>query len=310
MDKWIDLYTKEKSDLEINYQGTGSTAGIKQMTDQAVDFGCTDAFMTEEQLESAKKRGGEVVHIPLVMSAIVPAYNLKGIDKPLRFSGEVLAQIFLGEIKTWNDPALQKLNEGVKLPDLPISVVHRAEGSGSTFIFTSYLQKVSKAWQDSRVGAGTTVQWKSGGAEPGNPGVAGFIGHTEGSIGYIELYYALLKKDEIRYGAVENHERKFILADLKSVTSAAENALKDEKRVDADLKIDLLDVSGEDSYPICGTTWAVLYTKQDPQRGKALAEFFTWAVHEGQKYSESMHYARLPESLIPRIDAKLQKITK
>ncbi|MGH7224945.1 MAG: phosphate ABC transporter substrate-binding protein PstS, partial [Gemmataceae bacterium] len=300
MDKWIEAYTKDKSDLEINYQGTGSTAGIKQMTDQSVDFGCTDAFMTAEQLEVAQKRGGEVLHIPLVMGAIVPAYNLKGVDKPINFSAEVLAGIFLGDIKMWNDPALKKLNEGVSLPEKKIAVVHRTEGSGSTFIFTSYLQKSSKAWQDSGVGADTTVKWKAeiGTGEQGNPGVAGFISHTEGSIGYLELYYALLKKDEIEFGAVQNQAGKFIRADLKSVTRAAENSLKDKNRITDDLNMDLLNAPGEESYPISGATWAVLYTDQDAPLGKALVDFFTWATHEGQKYNESMNYARLPEALV------------
>jgi phosphate transport system substrate-binding protein len=307
MDKWIEVYTKEKGGLEINYQGTGSTAGIKQMTDQAIDFGCTDAFMTKEQLETANKHG-EVVHIPLVMGAIVPAYNLEGIDKPINFSGEVLASIFLGEIKKWNDPALQKLNEGVKLPNQEIAVVHRTEGSGSTFIFTKYLETASEAWQKSGVGAGTTVKWKTGTGEQGNPGVAGFIGKTDGSIGYIELYYALLKKDEIQFGAVQNRSGKFVLADLKGVTQAAENALKDKKRITDDLDINLIDVQGEESYPISGTTWAVLYSNQEAPTGKALVEFFTWATHEGQKYTEGMNYAKLPEELVKRIDTKLQKI--
>lgn len=310
MDKWIEAYTKEKGDLEINYQGTGSTAGIKQMTDQAVDFGCTDAFMTDEQLEVAKQRGGEVVHIPLVMGAIVPAYNLKDVDKPINFSAEVLAGIFLGDIKKWNDPALKKINEGVPLPNKKIAVVHRTEGSGSTFIFTSYLQKSSQAWRDSGVGAGTTVKWKTGIGEQGNPGVAGFLSQTEGSIGYIELYYALLKKDEIQFGAVQNQAGKFIHADLHSVTRAAENSLQDKDRIGADLNMDLLNAPGEESYPISGATWAVLYTDQEPPRGKALVDFFTWAVHEGQKYNEAMHYARLPEALVKRIDDKLQKIKK
>jgi phosphate ABC transporter phosphate-binding protein len=310
MDKWIEAYTKEKSNLEINYQATGSTAGIKQMTDQAVDFGCTDAFMTEEQLQVAAKRGGEVVHIPLVMGAIVPAYNLKGVDQPIRFSGEVLARIFLGDIKNWNDPALQKINPDVKLPDLNIAVVHRTEGSGSTFLFTSYLEKVSGAWQQSGVGAGPAVQWKTGIGEQGNPGVAGFLSQTEGSIGYIELYYALLKKDEIHFGAVQNHDGKFIRADLKGVTAAAENALKDCKRIRDDLYIDLLDAPGAESYPISGATWAVLYAAQEPQRGKALIDFLTWTIHDGQKYNENMHYARLPEALVKRIDEKLLKIKK
>jgi phosphate ABC transporter phosphate-binding protein len=310
LDKWIEAYTREKGDLEINYQGTGSTAGIKQMTDQAVDFGCTDAFMTEEQLQLAAKRGGEVVHVPLVMGAIVPAYNVKGVDRPIRFSGEVLAAIFLGDIKKWNDPALQKLNSDVKLPDLNIAVVHRTEGSGSTFLFTSYLQKVSPAWQQSGVGAGTAVKWKTGTGEQGNPGVAGFLSQTEGSIGYIELYYALLKKDEIQFGAVQNHDGQFIRADLQSVMAAASNALQDPKRVRDDFYIDLLDAPGAESYPVSGTTWAVLYADQDAQRGTPLVDFFTWAVHDGQKYNESMHYARLPEALVNRIDERLRKIKK
>ncbi|HTU89843.1 MAG TPA: phosphate ABC transporter substrate-binding protein PstS [Gemmataceae bacterium] len=310
MDKWIEAYTKEKGDLEINYQGTGSTAGIKQMTDQAVDFGCTDAFMTPEQLQLAAKQGGDVVHIPLVMGAIVPAYHLKGIDRPIRFSGEVLAGIFLGDINKWNDPALQKLNEKIKLPDLNIAVVHRTEGSGSTFIFTSYLNKVSAAWQQSGIGADTTIQWKTGTGEQGNPGVAGFLSQTEGSIGYIELYYALLKKDEIQFGAVQNHDGKFIRASLQSVTAAAENAIQDNKRIGDDLSLDLIDAPGAESYPISGATWAVFYANQEPQRGKMLVDFFTWATHEGQKYNESMHYARLPEALVKRIDEKLRKIQK
>ncbi len=308
MDKWIEEYTRAKNGLEINYQGAGSTAGVKQMTDQAVDFGCTDIFMTAEQRKAASARGGEVVHVPLVLGAIVPAYNLKGIDRPINFSGEVLAGIFLGHIKKWNDPALQELNENLPLPDLDIAVVHRTEGSGSTFLFTRYLQAVSSTWRASGVGAGATVPWKTGTGEQGNPGVAGFLGHTQGSIGYLELYYALLKKDEIQFGAVQNRAGKFIRADLQSVTKAAENALKDKQRITDDLDINLIDTPGEESYPISGTSWAVLYTHQEPPLGKALAEFFTWATHEGQKYNEKMNYARLPEALLPRIEAKLRKV--
>jgi phosphate transport system substrate-binding protein len=309
MDKWIDVYSKERGGT-INYQSSGSTAGIKQMTDQAVDFGCTDAFMTEEQLTTARQRGGDVVHVPLVMGAIVPAYNLKGLDKPINFTGDVLARIFLGNIKKWNDPALEEINRGVKLPNLDIAVVHRTEGSGSTFIFTKYLHTVSPAWRESGVGFGTSVKWKSGTSEQGNPGVAGFIGQTEGSIGYIELYYALLKKDEIQFGAVRNQAKNYIHANLPSVTKAAENALEEKKRVSEDLDIDLLDAPGEESYPICGTTWAVLYVNPDPLTGKALFEFFTWATRDAQKYNESMNYARLPEALLPRIDEKLRKIKR
>lgn len=310
VDKWVEEYEKDKSDLEINYQSAGSTAGIRQMTDQAVDFGCTDAFMTPEQLRLATEHGGEVIHIPLVVGAIVPAYNLKGIDRPIRFSAEVLAGIFLGEITMWNDPVLQQFNDGVALPEMNIAVVHRTEGSGSTFLFTRYLQKVSTAWRQSGVGAGSTVKWKTGAGEQGNPGVAGFLSQTEGSIGYLELNFALLKRDEIQFGAVRNREGKFIRADLPSIAAAAENALRDNNRITEELDIDLLDAPGAGSYPISGAAWAVLYAEQEPQRGKALADFFTWAVHEGQKYNENMYFARLPQALVERIDEKLQKIRR
>jgi phosphate transport system substrate-binding protein len=306
MDRWIEEYTHNGGGPEINYQSTGSTAGIKQMTDQAVDFACTDAFLTDEQLGIATQRGGETIHIPLVMGAIVPAYNLPGIDRPLHFSGAVLADIFRGKIKKWNDSALQALNEGVPLPDLAISVVHRTEGSGSTFIFTEYLSKVSPEWKE-QVGANTAVKWPVGTGEQGNPGVAGFLGNTPGSIGYLELYYALLKAKEIQFGAVKNRAGRFIRADLKSVTRAAENSLH---RIPDDLRISLTDAEGEDSYPISGMTWAVLYIDQPPPTGKLLADFFTWATHEGQRYNERMHYASLPEALVQRIDEKLKKIRK
>ncbi|HWG42607.1 MAG TPA: phosphate ABC transporter substrate-binding protein PstS [Gemmataceae bacterium] len=302
MDKWIQQYTKERGGLEINYQGTGSTAGIKQMTDQAVDFACTDAFLTQEQMNLAAKRG-QVVHIPLALGAIVPAYNLKDIDKPLNFSGEVLAAIFRGKIKKWNDPALRAINEGVALPDLDISVVHRTEGSGSTFIFTEYLSKVSPEWKE-QVGANTSVKWPVGTGEQGNPGVAGFLGNTPGSIGYIELYYALLKAKDIQFGAVKNKAGKFIRADLVSVRKAAENSLAN---IPDDLRFSLTDAEGVDSYPIAGATWAVLYTNPTDDTGKALVDFLIWAIHEGQKYNESMHYANVPEALVKRIDEKLKK---
>jgi phosphate transport system substrate-binding protein len=302
MDKWIDVYCGQKGG-DINYQGSGSTAGIKQMIDQAVDFACTDAFLTDEQLADATQHG-EVVHIPLVMGAIVPAYNLPGIDQPLNFSGQVLADIFLGKITHWNDPAIQALNKGVPLPGTSISVVHRTEGSGSTLIFTEYLSKVSPEWKE-KVGANTSVKWPAGIGEQGNPGVAGFISQNNGSIGYLELYYALLKRTEIQFGAVKNKAGHFIRADLTNVRKAAENSLRD---IPDDLRFSLTDAAGDDSYPISGTTWAVLYTEQTAETGKALVEFFTWATHEGQKYNEGMHYAKLPEALIPRIEEKLKKI--
>jgi phosphate ABC transporter phosphate-binding protein len=303
MDKWIDVYSKEKGGFEINYQGQGSTAGIKQMIEKAVNFGCTDAPMTPEQREKAQKEGGEVVHIPLVMGGVVPAYNLPDVDKPLNFTGEVLAGIFLGDITNWNDDRIKADNKGVQLPDLKISVVHRAEGSGTTAIFTEYLSTVSSTWKN-KVGTNTTVDWPVGSGEKGNPAVADNIGRSRGSIGYVELLYALQKKD-IQFGAVQNKAKKFIRADLKSVRAAAASL----KKIPDDLCFSIVkDYEGEDAYPISGTTWAVLYQNQSGDTGHELVKFFTWIVHEGQKHAEQMHYAPLPESLVQRIDEKLKTI--
>jgi phosphate transport system substrate-binding protein len=302
MDKWVEVYCKDKGNIEINYQPQGSTAGIKQMREKATNFGCTDAFMSDEDLEAAKKEGGDIVHIPLVMGGVVPAYNLPGLDKPLNFTGEVLAAIFLGDIKNWNDDKLKALNEGVQLPDLKISVVHRAEGSGTTAIFTEFLSKSSPKWKE-KVGSNTTVTWPVGSGEQGNPRVADNIGRTAGAIGYVELIYVLQKKD-IKYGAVKNKAGKFIRADLKSVSAAAAS-LKD---IPADLRFTIVDAPGDDSYPISGTTWAVLYQNQQGDTGRELVKFFKWVVHDGQKYSEQMQYAALPQALVQRIDEKLNTI--
>jgi phosphate transport system substrate-binding protein len=303
MDKWIDVYSKEKGGLEINYQGQGSTAGIKQMTEKAVNFGCTDAPMTAEQLDKAKQEGGEVVHIPLVIGGVVPAYNVPGLDKPLNFTGDVLAGIFLGEITNWNDDRIMADNKDVKLPDLKISVVHRAEGSGTTAIFTEFLSKVSDKWK-TKVGSNTTVDWPTGSGERGNPAVADNVVRNPGSIGYVELLYALQKKD-IQYGAVQNNAKKFIHADLQSVRAAA-GSLKDYP--DNLCYSIVKDYEGADAYPICGTTWAVLYQNQSGDAGHERMKFLTWIIHDGQKYAEQMHYAALPEKLIQRIEEKLKTI--
>jgi phosphate ABC transporter phosphate-binding protein len=305
MDKWIEEYAKSHGGVDINYQALGSGAGVKNMIDKSTDFGCTDAFMKKPDLEKAEKDGGPVLHIPLIMGAIVPAYNLD-VDQPLNFSGEVLADIFMGKIKKWNDAKLAELNKDAKLPDTDISVVHRADSSGSTNIFTSYLSKVSPEWKDSR-GAGNTVDWKGVGAgEPQTAGVAGAVSKAKGAIGYIELTYALQNKDKIKYGLVKNKEGKFILASPKSVSAAAD-AVFSSKDVPEDLRFSLVDAPGADSYPISGATWAVLYANSR-DNGKRVAEFLGWCVHDGQKYAEPMSYAPLPESLVKRVDDKLKEI--
>ena len=303
MEQWAAVFKREK-DIGINYSGGGSTNGIKQMTDKATDFGCTDAPMTDEQIQKAEQEGGPVLHIPLVMGGVVPAYNLPGITKPVRFTGAVLADIFLGKIKKWSDKQLQELQEaGVTLPDQEIVTVHRAEGSGTTFIFTSYLSEVSPTWRD-QVGAKQLVQWPIGNGEKGNPGVAGFVKRTAGAIGYVELIFVL--KNEIQFGAVRNKAGKFLLASLESVTRAAEAKLKAQPPTD--LTISIVDAPGDESYPICGTTWAILYQKQPADHGPAVKEFLTWATHAGQEATAKNKYAALPSSLVKLIDEKLGTI--
>jgi phosphate transport system substrate-binding protein len=303
MDKWIAEYAKDHPG-EINYQSQGSGAGIKQMTDQAVDFGCTDAFMKKDQLAAAEKAGGEVIHVPLAMGAIAVAYNLKGIDKPVNFTGELLADIYLGTVTKWNDAKLKELNPGVALPDKDIAVVHRADSSGSTSIFTEFLSKHSEDWK-SKVGVGTSVKWPTGIGENQTAGVAGAITKSEGSIGYIELFYALQNK--IPFGALKNTEGKFIAPNLDSVSSAGA-ALVDAKKVPADLRYSLVDAPGEKSYPLSGTTWAVLYVNQGADKAKALKSFLGWVLQKGQDYAKSMDYAPLPESLVHMAHEKVESI--
>jgi phosphate transport system substrate-binding protein len=305
MDRWVAEYTKNKGG-EINYQATGSGNGIDSMIARSVHFGATDAFMTDEQLKKAREaaNGGEVLHLPLVMGGIVPAYNLEGIDKPLHFTGEVLADIYMGKITKWNDPKLQALNEGAKLPAEGIAVCGRSDSSGSTNIFTDYLSKVSPEFKE-KVGVGTKVDWKVTG-ENGTSGVAGFLKKTANSLGYIELTYALQNK--ISYGAVKNQVGEFVLADLNTVKTAAENSLG---TIPEDLRFSITNAPGKGAYPISGTTWAVVYVKQPKEEvAKALTEFFTWVIHDdGQKAAEKLHYAPLPAGLVTKIEASLQKIT-
>jgi phosphate ABC transporter phosphate-binding protein len=304
MEKWIAEYKKVAADTTINYQGGGSGAGVNQMIDKSVDFGCTDAVMKKEQLDKAKDKGGEVVHIPLVLGAIVPAYNVPKVDK-MNLSGDVLADIFLGKITKWNDAKIQADNPDAKLPDMNILVVTRADSSGSTNIFTEFLIKVNTDFKK-EVGSGITVKWPKdlkGSAENGTSSVAGFIAKNPGAIGYIELTYALQNK--IAFAAVKNKEGKFITASLESVTKAGDNALK---AVRDDLRFSLTNAEGAESYPISGGTWAVLYVNQEGDKGKELAAFLNWVTHDGQKYCKDLDYAPLPERLVKKIEEKLKSI--
>jgi phosphate transport system substrate-binding protein len=304
MDKWIAEYTKARGG-SINYQGQGSGAGVNQMTDKATDFGCTDAFMKPQQIKKAADNGGEVVHVPLAMGAIAVAYNLPGVNQPLNFTGPVLADIFLGKITHWNDPQLKEINPGVALPNTAIATVRRADSSGSTAIFTEFLNKHSPDWKAKRIGVGTTVNWPPiGVAENQTAGVAGAITKSAGSIGYIELFYALQNK--IPFGALQNTEGKFIVPSMDSV-SAAGAAKVANNSVPADLRYSLVDAPGKESYPLSGTTWAVVYVKQGAQ-GKALKDFLTWVLHEGQAFAKGMDYAPLPKELVNMAQDNVNKI--
>src|SRR5262245_5311083 len=300
MSKWAAEYKKAKG-IEVNYQSIGSGGGIQQMTAQTFDFGCSDGPMNQEQLDEAGKKNGEVLHIPLVMGAVAPIYNV-GVKETLKFSGPALADIYLGKIKKWNDKALQELNPGVTLPDLEIVVVHRSEGSGTTYIFADYLSKVSADWK-TKVGVGTSLNWPVGVGQKGSEGLTRQVKQTNGAIGYVEVTYALQNK--IAFGPVRNHEGAFVSASLESVTAAAANSLKE---IPDDLRYSLTDAPGKESYPISGTSWAVLYIKQAPDKGKAVVDFLRWCTHEGQQYNEALHYAKLPPGLVERLEKKLDLV--
>jgi phosphate ABC transporter phosphate-binding protein len=301
MSKWSSEYDKAKG-IEVNYQSIGSGGGIQQMIAKTFDFGCTDSPMNEEQLQKCKDSGGEAVHIPLVMGADVPVYNLQEVNEPLKFTGPVLADIFLGKITKWNDKALKELNPDAPLPNLDIVVVHRSDGSGTTYIWTDYLSKVSPEWKK-KVGFGTSVDWPAGIGQKGNEGVAGQVRRSPGSIGYIELIYAL--QNDMKYGVVKNQAGVFVSADLKSVTAAVDNSLTD---IPDDLRFSITDAKGQDSYPISGTVWAVVYDKLPAGKGQQVVDFLRWVTHDGQAYCEELHYVKLPKGLVDRVEKKLDSI--
>jgi phosphate transport system substrate-binding protein len=306
---WADTY-KDFRPVEVSYTGTGSSDGIQNLINGTVDFGCSDAPMTRDQLARARAADGEVLHIPLVIGAVVPAYNLAGIDRPLHFTGPVLADIFLGKVAYWDDPPLRDLNPGVALPHLNISVVTRGEGSGTTNIFTEYLRKVSDDFR-TNVGAGTKPRWPVGQGQPGNEGVAGFIERTPGSLGYMELSHVLVNQT-IRYGTVRNRAGKPVLASLESTTAAATRGMAEEQTVEPyslhDLTYSLTDTGGEDAYPICGMDYMMLYKVQPRVKGAALVAFLRWATTDGQATAKAKGFAPLPADLVKRIDAKLNEV--
>ena len=300
--KWFSEY-QSVGNAQINYQPNGSGGGIKGVTEGTVDFGASDMPMTDDQLKAFKdKNGYSVLLFPTVLGAAVPTYNLPGVTQELKFTPEALAGIFMGTIKTWNDPQLAKANPGVKLPDDKILVVHRSDGSGTTFCWTDYLSKVSPEWS-SKVGKNTSVNWPVGLGGKGNDGVAGVIKQQKGSLGYVELIYAV--KNHLSYGMVQNKSGSFVKADLKSVSAAAAAS----KDMPADFRVSITNESGKDVYPISTFTWLLVPQKiSDAAKKKAMTGFLKWAITTGQGSVESLDYAKLPTSVVAKEQLQIAKI--
>lgn len=297
--KWFSEYHNAHNDIQINYQSIGSGGGIQQLTSGTVDFGASDGPMTDEQLS---KISGKVFHIPTVLGAVVPTYNVPGVNAEIKFTGPVLADIFLGNIKKWNDPKLAKDNPGVKFPDSDIIVVHRSDGSGTTYIFTDFLSKVSPEWAQ-RIKKGTSVNWPVGLGQKGNEAVAGTVKQTEGSIGYVELIYALSNK--MSYGTVQNPAGKFIKASLESVTAAAASV----KDMPDDFRVSITNAPGANAYPISSFTWLLVPAEwNDAGKEKAFVDFLNWMVEKGQSMTSSLDYAPLPSNVAVKVKARIKEV--
>ena len=288
--KWFSEYNKLHSNIEINYQSIGSGGGIQQVTKQTVFFGATDGPMTPDQLQGAP---GKILHFPTVLGAVVPVYNVPNLAAELKFSGPVLADIFLGKITKWNDPAIARLNAGVTLPATDITVAHRADGSGTTYIWVDYLAKLSPEWK-TKVGVANSVNWPTGVGGRGNEGVSGLVKQTPGAIGYVELIYALQNK--IAYGSVQNGAGEFIKASVPAVTAAAAEAVK---VMPADFRVSITNAPGKGVYPISSFTWILLYENaKDKAQARVMVDFMKWALADGQKFAPDLGYAPLPDAVV------------
>jgi phosphate transport system substrate-binding protein len=298
--KWFSEYNKLHPTVQINYQSIGSGGGIRQITNQTVFFGATDGPMTNDQQLAAPSK---ILHFPTVLGAVVPVYNIPGVTGELKFTGPVLVDIFLGKVTKWNDPQIAKLNPGVNLPAADITVVHRSDGSGTTYIWVDYLAKVSEEWK-TKVGVATAVNWPSGVGGKGNEGVAGLVQQSPGSIGYVELIYALQNK--ISYGSVQNMAGEFVRASVPSVTAAAAAAAG---KMPADFRVSITNAEGKGVYPISSFTWLLLYeSPKDKAQSKTMVDFVKWALTDGQKFCAELGYAPLPEPVVKLEMAALAKI--
>jgi phosphate transport system substrate-binding protein len=300
--KWFSDYAA-KTGVRINYQSIGSGGGIRQLSEGTVDFGASDSPMTNEEIARAK--GGPVLHIPTVLGAVAVTYNLPNVTQPLKLTGPVLADIFLGRIKKWNDARIAQLNAGGALPSTDILPVRRSDGSGTSFIFTDYLSAVSPAWAQGP-GKGKEVNWPAGMGAKGNEGVAGMVKQTPGSIGYVELAYA--KQNRLPYASIQNAAGAFVLPSIESVTAAASGALT-KLGPSSDYRVSVVNAPGADAYPISSFTWLLVYQRQaDATKGRKLVDFLQWALTEGQQSTASLDYAPLPAALAGQLRSRLDQI--
>jgi phosphate transport system substrate-binding protein len=302
--KWFDEYQKKNPTVEINYQSIGSGGGIRQVTEGTVDFGASDGPMNDEQIKAfQEKHGFGILHFPTVLGADVPTYNIPGVSAALNFTPEGLAGIFLGKITKWNDPAIVAANKGVNLPGSDIVVVHRSDGSGTTYIWTDYLSKVSEEWK-SKVGKGASVNWPVGLGGKGNEGVTGQIKNAPNSIGYVELIYAV--SNNIPYGNVKNSSGVFVKADLASVSAAAAAVAK---TMPDDFRVSITDPPGKTAYPIASFTWLLIPERfSDAAKRDAIKAFVKWMLTDGQNYTEQLSYAKLPKEVIAKEEMALAKV--
>ena len=297
--KWFSEFSSQHPGVEINYQSIGSGGGIRQVTAGTVDFGASDGPMSDQQLAESKVK---IVHIPTVLGAVVPIYNLPGVNTELKFAPDVLADIYLGKITSWNDARIAKDNPGVKLPDSRINVVHRSDGSGTTYIFTDYLSKVSSDWKNS-VGKSTAVPWPIGIGAKGNEGVAGMVRQLPGTIGYVELIYALQNK--IPFGYIRNAAGNWVKGSIEGVTEAAASV----KNMPADYRVSITNAPGKNAYPISSFTWLLIPSQpQDAAKAKVIKEFLNWMLDKGESETSALYYAPLPQSVSQKVRATVAQL--
>ncbi len=297
--KWFSEYAKIDTGVEINYQSIGSGGGVRQLLENTIDFGASDAPMKDEQLEKAKIH---IYHFPTVLGAVVLTYNLPGVEQDLRLNPEVVSDLFLGKIIYWNDPKIIAINPGISLPDTPVMIVHRSDGSGTSAVFTDYLSKISLEWK-SKVGSGPAVKWPLGIGGKGNEGVTGFVKNSPGALGYVELLYA--EKNHLKVALLKNADGNFIKPDASSITEAAAGFLKEMPK---DFRVSITNAKGKNAYPISSFTYLLIYKKMVQAKGNKLKSFLNWSLGDGQRMAASLFYAPLPDSLIVKIRAQLKEI--